>query len=108
MIDINEAIRDLSKGLDSLFTSDEERASYSYKIAELKFKILELQSSYKKEASKTKLFNWIGVMLMGAWIMDVYIREALMKFGINITDVDEKMIFAAIMSMVGVKLKLWK
>ena len=103
MFDINKAIEDISKGLDNLFTSDEERAKYALKMAELKSKMFELEHSYRKEASKTKLFNWVGVMLMCAWIYDVAIRDHIIHYFVfSPTDLDEKAIFSALLAMVGI------
>lgn len=121
MIDINQAIQDVAKGLDNLFTSDDERAKAQEKILKLKLQMYqiemdmrereqELQKELMKRNMQLAKKSWIGrwpemLAVVGciALFVDLILRPILSAYGIHFIDIDESKIIGMLFKLIGLK-----
>lgn len=101
-MDINKIVSDISKGLDNLFTSDEERLRHALKIAELRANIRQLQHELQVKMSKTKLYQRIGYAISAAYLYDIFIGPALRAKGIAAPDLNEAELLKMLFKMIGI------
>lgn len=113
MLNINKAIEDIAKGLDNLFTSDDERAQAQEKLFKIKLQIYQLEMDLQHELLKrnTEIAkqSWIGrwpeiLAIIGcfALFVDLLLRPILAAYGIHFIDIDESKIVAMLMKLLGV------
>jgi len=114
MLDINKAIEDIAKGLDELFTSDEERLKYRDKLMQVKLQIYQMQMDLQRDlikrntevAKKSWLGRWPEMLAVAGIVIllvDMPIRALLAYFGIHFLDIDESAIIKMLLSLMGLK-----
>jgi len=113
MFNPNKAIEDIAKGLDELFTSDEERLKHKEKLLKLHSEIYKLQVGLSHElirrntevAKKSWMGRWPEMLAIAGIVMliiDIPLRALLASFGVHFHDIDESMIIKMLMQLLGV------
>lgn len=113
-MDINKAIEDIAKGLDSLFTSDEERLKYQDKLMRVKLELYQMELDLSRElvnrnteiAKKSWLGRWpemLAIVGVVALFVDLILRPILAHYGIHFIDIDESKIIAMLFKLLGLK-----
>jgi hypothetical protein len=101
-LDINKLVKDLSDGLDNLFTSDEERLKYALKLAELRSNVVTLRHELQVKMSKTKLYQRIGYGITVAYLYDIFVGPMLRAKGIAAPDLNEAELLKMLFKMIGI------
>lgn len=114
MIDVNKAIEDIAKGLDELFTSDEERLKYRDKLMQIKLQMYQMQMDIQRDlikrnteiAKKSWIGRWpeilaiVGIVIL---VVDIPLRAILAMYGIHFADIDESKIIGLLLKLIGLK-----
>jgi hypothetical protein len=105
MFDINAVVKDAAKGLDELFTSDEERAKLDLALEKMR---VGLASQLIERNKAIALSSWIGrwpdfigcVLALGLFV-DLLLKPILAPFGVIIPDLNEKELMGFAATLLG-------
>lgn len=105
MFDINAVVKDAAKGLDELFTSDEERARFNLAMEKLRMSLAnQLIERNKAIALVSWIGRWpdiIGCVLAAGLFIDLLLKPILAPFGVIIPDLNEKELMGFAATLLG-------